>query len=243
VLLATVVATLAITVFSGAARGAPTDPPRLSLSGRASAEPLVGATTRLGGTLEAYGRATGQRVVLEADRFPFDDVFEPVAETTTDDVGDFSFSARLTTNTRFRAVATGLPERPVSGVVPRIAHLGYLLGFRRLETAPSATAIMRGPRSALDGRRLYVYRFRYRRETGTRVGAITLHSTSERRASGRTRLRLARLPKGDGLVVCLREPRDDGIGRHSALQRRCGRSTLRAGGGDPGLGILLTSLR
>jgi hypothetical protein len=236
-------ATVSLGGLPGAAWAGAGDPATLSLSGRSSGEPLVGATANFGGDLEAYGRATGQPIVLEADRFPFDGAFERVAETTTDDTGGFDLASVLSVNARYRAVATALPERPVSGIVERTAQLGYVLRFRGHDRAPAVTAILRGPRAALHGRRLFVYRFRYRRSVGTRVGAITLRSSSDRRASGRTRLRLRRIPNGDSLVVCLREPRDDGIGPHSRLQRICGRSVIGVGGGETGLGILLPTLR
>jgi len=242
---AALAATLALAglgALPSAATAGAGDPPTLSFSGRSSAEPLVGATAMFGGDLKAYGRAAGQPIVLEADRFPFDGVFERVAETTTDDTGGFALATVLTVNARYRAVATGLPEQPVSDVVERTAKLGYFLRFRGLERSPSVSAVLRGPRAALHGRRLFVYRFRYRRSVGTRVGAIKLRSSSDRRAAGRTRLRLRRVPRGDSLVVCLREVRDDGIGPHSRLQQRCGRSRIGVGGGDPGLGILLTTL-
>ena len=218
------------------------DPPPLSIFRASGGEPLLGAISNLAGSLST-GDRRGQRIVLEADRFPFDGVFEPVAETTTDDTGGYEVTAPLTISTRFRAVAPDRPDRPQSKLIETTAQLGYRLVFRRGTRPPRVTAILRGPRWALDGRRLYVYRFAYRRTTGTRVGRIVLRSTGDRRASGRARLRLRRIRLGDSIIVCLREAVDDGVGPHSPLQRRCGNrrvSAIRAG--DPGLGILLTTL-
>lgn len=218
----------------GCAATSPTGPPQTTpapggggpaAEGAALALTASRAKLRLGRSVTLTGRLTGAKgaVAIEADEWPFESSFRPVRAVVARDDGGFTLRYAPRRNVRLRARL----DSQVSAPVDLYAELP--LTVRRRDAGGPRARLevrVRAPGdAAVRGRTVYGYL--------ARGGAPW-----RRVAAGRLRLRAglaaatlryppSRLTGRDRWLVCIREPRPDAYGRPRALDRLCGRRTLR----------------
>jgi hypothetical protein len=163
------------------------------------------------GWLEVRGADGAGSLVLYADEFPYDGVQQEVGRLPADERGDARFPIRPVRNTRFRVVRedTGeSAEREVHADLRKELRFGVR----------SVRVRVTGPPDSIRSLRARVLYARYNRPL--RVVA----RGRLRRVSRTTVQRTFRMPRripGDGGLVCLLEPRDNGHGPPARRGRDC----------------------
>lgn len=169
---------------------------------------------------------SGDPAVLEADPFPFDGAWRAIRRKTIDDDSDFRFVVRPERNTRYRvrnAAYARFATKPFMVLSDYGLRIRYKLRGRSLRTM---VTLVHSPRQRIVGRRMYFYLLR-RGERPMLKQSRRVRRTRRRSVS----LAVARFgiptPRpGDRILPCLRERRNDGYGKHLALDRACGRPKL-----------------
>ena len=141
--------------------------------------------------------------------------FKRFAEVRAARDGGFSTRATIYRNARFRVPAPG----EGSDVVTVYATPRVVVGRPRGGVAGIS---VRSPRTRLAGRMLVLYRDAPGAAPLVRLAAGTLRSTGP----GRTRTRLPLSSRRGRLVFCIRGQLKLGLGRPTALNRRCGARRL-----------------
>ncbi|HEX8122909.1 MAG TPA: PQQ-binding-like beta-propeller repeat protein [Solirubrobacteraceae bacterium] len=182
-----------------------TPAPRAVALTASSSDVRAGAEVGLTGVLGRELRGEGVGVRVEGADWPRGR-FSRLADVRAARDGGFTTSALVYRNSRFRVGAPGEGNE----VVTVYASPEVVVGRRRVS--------VRAPGSRLAGRTIVLYRDRPGSGPLVRLGSGRLV------ASGRGRTRAAlRVPRGRGaLLFCIRGQLRLGLGRPSALTRRCG---------------------
>jgi len=197
---------------------------------------VAGHRVRLRGRLAGTPASpAGQRVVVEADAWPFDGRWRRQGEATTAADGTWSLVARPGRNTRYRASSASLTsgEATVYAELAARFHRRALAGRRFLESL-----VISGPRSVrLRARRAHFYLARTGARRAAHARSVPLRRVRRGVYRASAVLRFLRPARQTVVIACYRERTPDPWGRPLATDRRCGSRRLalaepaaRAGG-------------
>jgi hypothetical protein len=178
-------ATLTLLLAAPAAHAATT----VALEGPSS-ETTFGETTTLHGMVATDGApAAGVEVQLEGRRYPFENAFAPLAQTTSAADGTFTFERTLDRNWQFRAVATAVKSHRVHTYVFPFTTLTFRA---RSERVIKLTQRYRVPKGVRLKQPTLFYVGKRGRKTAPRVASAKLERV---RAGHYTSSAVVRLPK------------------------------------------------
>lgn len=171
--------------------GKPPKPGKAPSTVRLSARPnpvVFGRTVAVSGAVVGPA-VSGQTVTLQADPYPLDGVFKPVATGTTTSTGTFTFFQRPGVNTQYRVVAKTKPPATSPTVLVRVR---VAISLRVSDTTPTRGQVVRfsgRARPAHNGRLVAIQK---RTRSGFRTVARTrlvANDASSSRYSRKLRIR------------------------------------------------------
>jgi hypothetical protein len=170
------------------------------------------------------GVAAGNEIVLEADPWPYEGGFTPVATTKAGEGGGYSFAVKPERNTLYRVVDPSFADA-VSEPVRVLSDYGALFARPKVRgrTVSLRLRLFHSPQQPLAGRAVHFYLLRGTRAYRKATRKLRRAGAGEVRANARYRTRPKR---GDASFWCVREPDDDGYGKRYRFDAACGRKTL-----------------
>jgi outer membrane protein assembly factor BamB len=169
------------------------------------------------------GAAELDDVELQADPYPYDDRWQPVARM----IGWFDeFRVDPGVNTRYRLLDLSTVPQAASRVVE--IRVDFDIAFTLRAVSPRAIRatvwVEAPPGVRMAGRRVYMYRLPRGAKRGIRIRVLRLRASRPRgRYRAAARLPLRGLRRTDRLFVCFRNPMPGAVGRPVRGPDPCGR--------------------